>query len=351
MATIEKRGPAQYRVRVRRADLPDPITKTFESRQAAEKWARRIESDVDAGKRVLFLASPEAKSLTLREALGRYRDEKTIHKASAEQERYRIARWLEHPLAAKMLHQIVPGDLEKYRDERLASGKAFATVRHELNIISQVYEAARFSWRMRDLDNPMKHVKRPPAWAKPRNVRLKGTVSLRTFLAAVMPESKNCTAAQRDAARRCKLALEFAIETSLRRGEVASITPAGTNFTGRWVEVGRDGMLHGALKGGTRRVALSSRAIKILKSLKPKDDTSPWFGVTARTLSAAVLRARKKLGLKDLRLHDLRHEATSKLFEKGLSPMEVATMTGHKTLNTLKRYTHPNVTEIARKLG
>jgi len=48
-----------------------------------------------------------------------------------------------------------------------------------------------------------------------------------------------------------------------------------------------------------------------------------------------VVPARDKLGLKDLRLHDLRHEATSKLFEKGLSPIEVATMTGHKTLNTL----------------
>ena len=47
-------------------------------------------------------------------------------------------------------------------------------------------------------------------------------------------------------------------------------------------------MLPGALKGGTRRVALSSRAIEILKSLKPEDDTSPWFGVTGRTLSAAV---------------------------------------------------------------
>jgi hypothetical protein len=72
-----------------------------------------------------------------------------------------------------------------YLCERLACGKAFATVRHELNIISQVYEAARYSWRMRDLDNPMRRVKRPPAWAKPRNVRLKGSVNLRTFLAEV----------------------------------------------------------------------------------------------------------------------------------------------------------------------
>lgn len=351
MALIEKRGPAQYRVRIRRADLPKPITGTFESKVEAEKWARRIETDLDAGKRVPFLADTEAKSLTLHDALERYRDEKTVHKSGAMQETNRIARWLKHPLAKKMLHQLVPGDFEKYRDERLAAGKAFATVRHELNVISQVYETARFSWRMRDLDNPLKHVKRPPAWANPRSVRLNGTVDLVTFLAAIMPESKHCTTEQVESAKRCTLAFEFAIETSLRRGEVATVTPAGTNFKERWIEVGRQGMLHGNLKGGTRRVALSSRAIKILKSLSPPDESSPWFGVSVRTLSAAMQRAREKLGIKDLRLHDLRHEATSRLFEKGLSAMEVATMTGHKTLTTLKRYTHPNVTDIVRKLG
>lgn len=110
-------------------------------------------------------------------------------------------------------------------------------------------------------------------------------------------------------------------------------------------------MLHGELKNGTRRVALSSRAMKILRSPKPKDENSSWFGATASTLSAALLRARTKLGIKNLRLHDLRHEATSRLLEKGSSPIEVATMTGYKTLNTLKRHTHPNVTENARKLG
>jgi integrase len=351
LATIEKRGPSQYRARVRRAGVDKPITRTFESKLEAEKWARRLEADVDAGKRILFLATPELQTLTLRSALERYRDEKTVHKAGAPQERNRIGRWLKHPLAEKLLHQIVPGDLEQHRDQRLAEGKAFATVRHELDIISQVYEAARFSWRMRDLENPMKHIKRPPAWANPRNIRLKGTVDLRTFLAAVAPTSKHCTKAQREAATRCALALEFAIETSLRRGEVAAITPAHTNFNEHWVEVGREGMLHGHLKGGTRRVALSSRAIQILKSLEPRNPHSSWFGVSARTLSAAVLRARHKLGIGNLRLHDFRHEATSALFEKGLTQIEVSTMTGHKSLTTLKRYTHPDISEIAKKLG
>ena len=129
----------------------------------------------------------------------------------------------------------------------------------------------------------MKHVKRPPAWANPRDVRLKGIVKLETFLAAVLPNTKQRTEAQRCAAQRCALALEFAIETSLRRGEVASITPARTNFRARWVEVERENMLHGDLKGGTNRVALSTRAIKILKSLNPNDEDTPWFKVTART--------------------------------------------------------------------
>lgn len=204
---------------------------------------------------------------------------------------------------------------------------------------------------MRELEKPVKHIKRPPAWANPRNVRLKGIADLAAFLAAVIPDSKHCTDAQLPAAQRCALALEFAIETSLRRGEVVAITPARTNFEERWVEVQRENMLHGDLKGGTRRVALSSRAMQILKSLHPNNDQAPWFGVTGRILSAAVVRARRKLKIKDLRLHDLRHEATSSLFEKGLTPIEVSTMTGHKTLTTLKRYTHPDVTDIAKKLG
>jgi hypothetical protein len=63
-----------------------------------------MEFELDAGKRVLILNSTEATSLTLREDLIRYRDEKTIHKSGAMQETNRIARWLENPLAKKMMH-------------------------------------------------------------------------------------------------------------------------------------------------------------------------------------------------------------------------------------------------------
>ena len=49
--------------------------------------------------------------------------------------------------------------------------------------------------------------------------------------------------------------------------------------------------------------------------------------------------------------HDLRHEATSRLFEKGLGVMDVASMTGHKTLEMLKRYTHIEAKKLAKMLG
>ena len=55
--------------------------------------------------------------------------------------------------------------------------------------------------------------------------------------------------------------------------------------------------------------------------------------------------------LKNLRFHDLHHEATSRLFEKGLNPMQVAAITGHKTLQMLKRYTHLRPEGLAARLG
>jgi integrase len=58
----------------------------------------------------------------------------------------------------------------------------------------------------------------------------------------------------------------------------------------------------------------------------------------------------KNTQIQDLRFHDLRHEAISRLFEKGLNPMEVAAISGHQTLQVLKAYKHNKVSHLARKL-
>ena len=65
----------------------------------------------------------------------------------------------------------------------------------------------------------------------------------------------------------------------------------------------------------------------------------------------AYIRAARRAGIENLRFHDLRHEATTRLFEKGLNIIEVASITGHKDLRMLRRYTHLKAEDLARKLG
>ncbi|MEK8089900.1 tyrosine-type recombinase/integrase [Thermithiobacillus plumbiphilus] len=56
-------------------------------------------------------------------------------------------------------------------------------------------------------------------------------------------------------------------------------------------------------------------------------------------------------GLTGLVFHDLRHEATSRLFERtDLDIMEIRTITGHETLQMLARYTHLRTARLAQRL-
>ena len=55
-------------------------------------------------------------------------------------------------------------------------------------------------------------------------------------------------------------------------------------------------------------------------------------------------------GIEGLRFHDLRHEATSRFFEKGFNIMEVSLITGHRSLAMLNRYTHLKPENLLDKL-
>ena len=62
-------------------------------------------------------------------------------------------------------------------------------------------------------------------------------------------------------------------------------------------------------------------------------------------------RVCKRAGITNLRFHDLRHEAASRLFEAGLNVIEAASVTGHRELRMLQRYTHLKPADIADKLN
>jgi len=142
-----------------------------------------------------------------------------------------------------------------------------------------------------------------------------------------------------------KAVFEFAIETAMRRGEILSL---------EWRNIDLKNLtatLKDTKNGEVRAVPLSTTAIRILKEHPGGNGAKRVFSITQSKLRKDWESARTAAGVPDIRLHDLRHEAASRLFEKGLNVMEAASVTGHKTLSLLKRYTHLNPTDIAKKLG
>lgn len=74
------------------------------------------------------------------------------------------------------------------------------------------------------------------------------------------------------------------------------------------------------------------------------------FPISANALRLAWERLKRRVGTEDLRFHDLRHEAISRFFEKGLSVPEVASISGHRDLRMLQRYAHARNEVIIGKL-
>jgi integrase len=68
------------------------------------------------------------------------------------------------------------------------------------------------------------------------------------------------------------------------------------------------------------------------------------------SIKRSFIRAARRAGLEDFHFHDLRHEATTRFFERGLAMMEVASITGHRDPRKLRGYTHLYAESLARKL-
>ena len=343
MATFFKRGPYQWQAKIRRKGSPIQ-TKTFNTRADAEAWARQVESEMDRG---VFVSRVEAESTTLAEAMDRYESEVSLKKKGYSKEKDKIDHWRKSSLGSLFLANIRSSDLSKWRDERLKRSSP-ATVNRLLNLLSHVFTVAIQDWGMGGLSNPVPGVRRPKN-PLPRERRLlPGEID--NILAATGSPSIGDV-------------IRFAIETGMRRGEISRMKWEHVDLKKKILFVPE------TKTGEPRKIPLSTEAVRVLSGLARRIDGSVWgydekgLGIT-RVFQEAVARARKAYEkeceekkekpdpafLVDLTFHDLRHEATSRFFEKGLNPMQVAAITGHKTLQMLKRYTHLKAEDLAEML-
>ena len=327
MATLEKRSD-YWRAKIRRKGYPIQ-TRSFDTKALAERWARDIENDMDKG---IFVDRTESEKNTLRDVLARYHDEITPLKRGASAEAPRLRAMMLRPIAELKIAALSSAHIAKYRDGRLKV-VAGATVNKELNLIAHALETARREWGIHIPENPVRLVRRPQG-AKPRDRRLVGD------------EAQRLLAACADARNQFLLSIvKLAIETAMRQGEIVSLD---------WKHVDLNkpsAYLPETKNGESRGVPLSTTAVATIRAL-PRSTRGKLFpGVTTEAVKRAFMRACGRAEIEDFHFHDLPHEATSRLFEKGLNPLEVASITGHKTLQMLKRYTHLRAEDLAKKLG
>lgn len=341
MATLRQRDSGYWQAIIRRKGYPTE-SRTFPNKTEAREWTRRVESEMDKG---TFLSASEAERTTFGEIVERFSGEFAPHHYRARTDakeawRFQAARLSEF-FGLYALAAIDQKLVARYRDERIAPPPSSerkkvggTTVRKELYLLSKILGFAEMECGiLLPRGNPVAKV-RKPAESRPRERRL--TDEEWTKLDAQCRASRNPD---------LHSALRLAVETAMRQEELLSL---------RWEHIDLErqtAYLPLTKNDEARTVPLSSRAVAILKYLTP-EASGTVFSTKRMALHHAYSAACTRAGISDYTWHDLRHEAMSRLTERGdLNIIELASISGHKTLQMLKRYTHLQAEKLAMKLG
>lgn len=344
-----KRGEARFQVKIRLTGIPI-VSRVFPSREEAEAWIQATEPELHARSRQAARQQAQAKLIAkfkeqpriVADLLHRHMQEETVRKKGAEAETHHISSILRYPLARIHLDNLTRSDIKEWRDQRLQD-VAPSTVNRELNIINAALKLAAHEWDAAVCESVLTSVRRPSN--PPGRVRRLSSEE-EAALRQAGEETRNPYVLP---------ILDLALGTAMRRGEILGLEWERISFSHRSIH------LIETKNGTSRGVPLSQRVMTVLLSLKQvaahelgcngELNSGPVFpGLTANAFKLAFSRMVERAGLENFRFHDLRHEATSRLFEKGLSVMEVAAITGHKDIRMLQRYTHLQVKDLAAKL-
>lgn len=241
-------------------------------------------------------------------------------------------------LATKPLEEITSVDIAEYRDARLQTIRAGtdkplsnSTVRLELALLSNLFEIARIEWGWCN-SNPVQKIRKPKAPAgRERRLSPREDRMIQRYL-------------DRHPNPELKAIVNLALETAMRQGEILSL---------QWEDINlKTGVAHLPMtKNGSKRdIPLSPKARTTLIGIGVRSQGRV-FKYTSSGIKSSWRFMVQKIGIADLHFHDLRHEAVSRLFELGtLDMMEVAAISGHKSLSMLKRYTHLKAQRLVKKL-
>lgn len=358
MALIRRRGK-RWQAVIRRKGWPKQ-SRGFATRADAEAWARELESEMDRG---VFVRRDLAESTTLRELIERYVEDVVPDHRGRESEILRCTALAKTDLAGRIVATLRRRDFSDYARARLKFRKP-ATIRREIQLFHAVIEWARDEDAIYIPDNPTRRVKLP-ALNNERQRRLLERKEDQLLAACELSDRQRSESGTFEKCGTLTWWLRplviLAIETAMRRSELLAL---------KWADIDLDcciARLHTSKNGKPRDVPLSSRAVATLRALPqaingrvipvtPNAVKLAWNRLRARARGAYLAyRAQRNLPDKglflNLRFHDLRHEATSRIAERVPNVVELSAITGHLDLNMLRRYYHPRAQDLVQKLG
>lgn len=327
MATFQKRGKA-WRAIIRRKGHPT-LSETFPTKGMATEWAERQERAI-AQQRAS--GASDADRMTLRELIDWYVGHVEALEPLRRSKASDLQRIKGYAIAERIASGLTQGDYVRHVEGRRRMGAGPATVGNDLVWIRGVIKAARANLdlhaSLEELADATRYLRGARVVAKPkrRDRRLKQgeEPKLLKYL---------------DAHYRIPMGdiVRFALSSTRRQEEITRL---------RWADLdhdkgimGLDDVKHPTAKTGNRK------SFRILPEAVAIIDRQPHlsefvFPYNAKTVGAYFTVACRLLGIRDLRFHDLRHEATSRLFERGYAIHEVAQFTLHESWATLRIYTN-----------
>jgi integrase len=278
---------------------------------------------------------------TVADLFERYATTVSPLKRGTKEEQHRLARLpRQFALFRRSVMQFDAPSIAEWRDDQLARVSAL-TLNRELNLISAVMQTALLEWRVPGLThNPVRNLRRPEN-PRPRKQRVSGAEQ-----AAIVTKlgwdgaSEPVSASQWTA-----FAFTLAIATAMRRGEILSIRWSNIYVQQKYI------FLENTKNGNERRVPLSSQALALIALIEPRASHARLVPVNQASLGTLFARARDAAGLRHIRFHDSRREATTTMSTKLSNVLELAAVTGHRSLQVLKGYYEPDPSALADKLG
>ncbi len=354
MATIRTRqrsdGSVAFlaEIRIKRdGTLVHRESRTFDRRALAKTWAESREKALAKTEPPINGSRPVT-STTLRDLLKKYREEISEVRPMGRSKASSI-RFLEKCDISRMdARELKSSDVIAHIRARRQAGAGPSTANNDLVWLRVILRYARAAWNvsfdLSVIEDAGEVLKAEKMIAKANRRTRRPTADELDALTEYFVQKER---------RRFSIPMSdimwFAIHSARRQSEITGLLLSDNDDESQTGIVRN--IKHPTDRGLFRRFKYTPQAWAIV--CRQQHDRQRIFPFEARSVGAAFRRACKMLDIHDLRFHDLRHEATSRLFEAGYSIVEVHQFTLHESWGTLSRYTHlrPEALKIRQESG